>query len=303
MSPDDFVLALRALAAPVFLDDQGAPSPAGTEFTATTSDGRSVLVTQLSAALNGRVTDPDGFVRAIERSGYQGAGITASGQLYFLELPPRGTSLAARLASAGPVPATELLDIARAATTRLADGAQPHGLIAPSTVYVAEDGGVSLRWQGLAPALRAAGVDTASITRELGAESFFAPELRDGAPFDVRTDVFALGATVYAALTGRPPFGGRTTATVMAVVLADDGAPATTVTGTLTAALLRAIEHEPADRWHDFRQFNDALRSLSTEPRRGAAAPAPAARRGCAGSATLVIGGGLVLWAVSQYIS
>ena len=304
MSPDDFVLALRALEAPVFLDDQGVPSPAGIEFTATTSDGRSVLVTQLSSALNGRVTDPDGFLRAIERSGYQGAGITQSGQLYFLELPPRGTSLAVRLASAGPIPATELLEAASSATTKLADAAaQPHGLITPSTVYLAEDGGVSLRWQGLAPALRAAGVDTASIARELGAESFFAPELREGAPFDARTDVFALGATVYAALTGRPPFGGRTTATVMAVVLADDGAPATTSTGTLTGALLRAIEHEPADRWHDFRQFHDALRSLPSESRRGAAVASPTARRGCAGTATLVIGGGLVLWAVSQYIS
>lgn len=304
MSPDDFVLALRALEAPVFLDDHGVPSPAGMEFTATTSDGRNVLVTQLSPALNGRVTDPDGFVRAIERSGYQGAGITESGQLYFLELPPRGMPLAHRLASAGPVPATELLGIARAATTLLADAAaQPHGLITPSTVYVAEDGSVSLRWHGLATALRAAGVDAASIAHELGAESFLAPELRHGAPLDARTDVFALGATIYAALTGRPPFGGRTTATVMAVVLADDGAPATTATGTLTAALLRAIEHEPADRWHDLRQFHDALSPVSSESRRSSAEPATAARHGCARTATLVIGGGLVLWAVSQYIS
>lgn len=304
MSPDDFVIALRALEAPVFLDDQGVPSPAGTEFTATTSDGKNVLVTQLSSTLNGLVTDPDNFVRTLERSGYQGAGITESGQLYFLELPPRGMSLSARLASAGPVPATELLDIARAATSRLADAAaQPHGLITPATVYLAQDGDVSLRWQGLAPALRAAGVEMAAIARELDAESYFAPELRDRGSFDVRTDVFALGTTIYSALTGRPPFGGRTTATVMAVVLADDGAPATRVTNTLTAALLRAIEHDPADRWNDFRQFHDALSALPAEPRRGGAEPAAATRHGCGGTATLVIGGGLVLWAVSQYIS
>jgi len=176
-------------------------------------------------------------------------------------------------------------------------------LITPATVYVAGDGAVALRWQGLAPALRVAGVDTATIAREFGAESFFAPELRDHAPFDARTDIFALGATIYSALTGRPPFGGRTTATVMAVVLADDGAPATTVTGTLTAALLRAIEHDPADRWRDFRQFHDALSPKSNESSSRAAEPAAAARRGCAGTAALVIGGGLVLWAVSQYIS
>jgi len=302
MSPDDFVLALRALDAPVFLDDHGIPSLLGVEFTATTSDGRNVLVTQLSPALNGQVTDPDAFVRTIERGGYQGAGITESGQLYFLELPPRGVSLAQRLATAGPVPASELLAIARATTGALA-GAPPHGVITPAAVYVAGDGSVSLRWPAMALALRAAGVDVATLATALDAALYLAPEVLGGGPFDTRTDIFALGVTLYTALTGRPPFGGRTTATMMAVVLADDGAPATSATGLLTAALLRAFEQEPADRWRDMEQFRDAL----APPRAGAprlpAEPASAARRGCAGTAGIFIGGGLVLWAVAQYIS
>jgi hypothetical protein len=301
MSPDDFVLALRALDAPVFLDDHGVPSPLGIEFTATTSDGRNVLVTQLSATLNGRVTTPDAFVRTLERSGYQGAGITESGQLYFLELPPRGGSLAERLARVGPVPAAEVLAIARSAIDALA-GAPPHGLITPSTLRVAADGTVSFRWPGLALALRAAGVDVATLAEELDATMYFAPEVARGAPFDVHTDIFALGVTLYTALTGRPPFGGRTTATMMAVVLADDGAPATSATGTLTAALLRAIEQEPADRWHDLPQFRDALGGAATTgPRTPERVVAP--RRGCTGTAAMFVVGGLVLWGVSKYIS
>jgi hypothetical protein len=302
MSPDDFVLALRALDAPVFLDDHGVLSPLGVEFTATTSDGRNVLVTQLSPALNGRVTDPDAFVRTLERTGYQGAGITESGQLYFLELPPRGGSLAERLARIGPVPASELLAIARSAIDALV-AAQPHGLITPSTLRVAADGGVSFRWPALAPALRAAGVDVATLAEELDASLYLAPEVRGGAPFDVHSDIFALGVTLYTALTGRPPFGGRTTATMMAVVLADDGAPASTVTGTLTTALLRAIEQEPADRWHDLAQFRDALGAPAAEGRRTPERPAAPGRRGCAGTAAILILGGLVLWGVSKYIS
>ena len=301
MSPDDFVLALRALDAPVFLDDHGIPSPLGVEFTATTSDGRNVLVTQLSAALNSRVTAPDAFVRTLERAGYQGAGITESGQLYFLELPPRGGSLAERLARTGPLPASELVAIARSAVDALA-GTQPHGLITPSTLRIAGDGAVSFRWPGLALALRAAGVDVATLGEELDATLYFAPEVERGAPFDVDTDVFALGVTLYTALTGRPPFGGRTTATMMAVVLADDGAPATAATGTLTAALLRAIEQEPADRWHDLAQFRDALGG-SAVPGRRTTERTPAPRRGCAGTAGILVLGGLVLWGVSKYIS
>jgi hypothetical protein len=301
MSPDDFVLALRALDAPVFLDDHGVPSPLGVEFTATTSDGRNVLVTQLSAALNGRVTDPDAFVRTLERAGYQGAGITGSGQLYFLELPPRGGSLADRLTRIGPVPAPELLAIARAALDALA-GTQPHGLITPATMRVAGDGSVSFRWPALALAMRAAGVDVATLAEELDATLYIAPEVHRGASFDVHADIFALGVTLYTALTGRPPFGGRTTATMMAVVLADDGAPATTVTGTLTAALLRAIEQEPADRWHDLGQFRDALGPPATGGHR-TAEPIAAPRRGCARTAAILVLGALVLWGAAKYIS
>jgi hypothetical protein len=302
MSPDDFVLALRALDAPVFLDDQGIPSPIGVEFTATTSDGRNVLVTQLSVALNSAATDPDAFVRALERSGYQGAGITDSGQIYFLELPAPGRALGDRLASTGPVAATELLAIARSAIDALA-GMPPHGLITPSTFRIADDGAVSFRWPGLVQAFRAAGVDVATIARELEATLYLAPEVQRGALPDARTDIFALGVTLYTALTGRPPFGGRTTATVMAVVLADGGAPATTATGALTTALLRAIEQNPADRWHDLGQFRDALGTAPVGARRTPPERAVVAKRGCAGTVGIFIVGGLVLWAVSQYIS
>jgi serine/threonine protein kinase len=307
MSPDDFVLALRALDAPVFLDDHGVAGPLGIEFAATTSDGRSVLVTQLSPALNREATDPDAFVRSIERAGYragyQGAGITESGQLYFLELPPRGTSIAQRLAATGPVPAAELLDIARAACAVLAvPDATPHGLLTPSTVLVDTEGRVSLRWARMLSALRAGGVDIPTLARELGATEFLAPELLRGTPVDAHADVFALGTTLYAALTGRPPFGGRTTATVMAVVLADGGAPATTATGTLTTALLRAIEQDPADRWHDPQQFREALGGHAAS-RLLPAEAISRSRRGCRRRAAVVLAiSALVLWAAVKYI-
>jgi hypothetical protein len=304
MSPDDFVLALRALDAPVFLDDHGVPGPLGIEFTATTSDGRSVLVTQLSPALNRGVTNPDAFVRTIERAGYQGAGVTESGQLYFLELPGRGTTIAHRLATDGPIPASEVLGIARAVCDLLSTpGAAPHGLLTPSTILVGSDAGVVLRWPQMLFALRAAGIDVRTLVTELDALEYIAPELLDGAPIDVHADVFALGTTLYAALTGRPPFGGRTTATMMAVVLADGGAPATSVTGTLTAALVRAIEQDPADRWHDLQQFRGALGGdvPSGAPARKTAATR--SRSGCGARAVIILGAAaLVLWAASKYI-
>jgi len=304
MSPDEFILALRALDAPVFLDDHGVPGLLGVEFTATTSDGRSVLVTQLSPALNRLITNPDAFVRTIERAGYQGAGVTESGQLYFVELPLLGATIADRLAASGPIPATEVLGIARAVCDILAaPGAAPHGLLIPSTIAIGAEHGVELRWPQMLFALRSAGIDTAALARELHATEFLAPELRRGGPIDVHADVFALGTTLYTALTGRPPFGGRTTATTMAVVLADGGAPAASGTGMLTAALVRAIENDPADRWHDLQQFRAALGG--SPPLRASTKHQPSARsrRGCGTRVAIVIGAAaLVLWAASKYI-
>lgn len=305
MSPDEFALALRVLEAPLFLDNRGTATPLGVEFTATTSDGKSVLVTQLSPALNGLVTHPDAFVRMLGRYGYQGAGITESGQLYFLELLPHGVSLARRLAATGPLPVAEIVDIARAVIDALAQLAlrdDAHGMVTPETIYLGADGVISLRWSGLVPALRAAGVEAAVIAEELGIAAFVAPEVRQGTAPDTAADIFALGTTLYAALTGRPPFGGRTTATMMAVVLADDGAPVTTIAGTLTAALLRAIETNPADRWRDLQRFRDALGLDAKTP--SATGHKISARRGCGLAIIAVLGsGGLVLLVVAQYIS
>ena len=305
MSPDEFALALRVLEAPLFLDNRGIATPLGVEFTATTSDGKSVFVTQLSPALNNRVTDPDAFVRTLGSHGYQGAGITESGQLYFLELPPRGMSLARQLAATGPMPAARITGMARGAidiVMQLARRGDVHGMVTPESLYLGEGDVVTLRWPGLAPALLAAGVSAAAIAEELDITPYVAPEVRQGAMLDVEADIFALGATLYAALTGRPPFGGRTTATMMAVVLADDGAPVTTVAGTLTTVLLRAIEADPADRWRDLEQFREALGPV-VETTTPASVQQIAARRGCVIVAATLVGGTLVLWIVSQYIS
>ena len=306
MSPDDFSLALRALDAPVFLDNQGIVGPLGVEFTATTSDGKNVLVTQLSPALNSQVTDPDAFVATLEGGGYQGAGITESGQLYLLELPPRGISLARRIQTEGPILVGGLVAIARAAIDtlgRIRSIEEPHGMIAPLTLHIAADGAVSIRWPRLLLALVSAGVDMTTIVQELSLTAFVAPEVRTGGVPDFRGDVFALGATLYAALTGREPFGGRTTATVMAAVLADDGAPATIAAETLTAVLLRAIEQDPADRWNDLLQFREALESLTETGRAPSGRHEVTSRRGCGQGMVRLLAGGLVLWLVSHYIA
>ena len=60
--------------------------------------------------------------------------------------------------------------------------------------------------------------DRMEIGQLVGSPRYMAPEQVRGRPVDARADVYALGATIYTMLTGRPPFDRRTElATMMAL--------------------------------------------------------------------------------------
>ena len=270
MSPDQFADALRAIDANLFLDDAGTTSVLGTEYAATTKDGAEVRVTRLAPELMEGLRDRDAFVRVVGRHGYVGAGI-AGGALYVVEARPRGEPFAARLAREGTIRPTLLAPIAVAAGRELHAGVHrhgPHGGISPATLLV-EGEHVAFRWPGVVPGLVAAGADLESIARYLELTDYLAPETANAGAFDARSDVYELGATLYAAATGRAPFGGRTTATTMAAVLTDDAAALASPGRRLTAAVLRAIERDPADRWHDAKLFTEAVMGAPLPRSRG----------------------------------
>ena len=55
----------------------------------------------------------------------------------------------------------------------------------------------------------------------MGTPAFMSPEQANGTDVDIRTDIYALGATLYALLTGKSPYQGTTVWSVMAQVLKD----------------------------------------------------------------------------------
>jgi len=55
----------------------------------------------------------------------------------------------------------------------------------------------------------------------MGTPAFMSPEQANGVDVDIRTDIYALGATLYALLTGKSPYQGTTVWSVMAQVLKD----------------------------------------------------------------------------------
>ena len=172
-----------------------------------------------------------------------------------------------------------------------------HGAIAPAALaWVTSESHFVLDGAGVFSALVLGGAVAADVIAACSARPYASPELLSGRPYDGRVDVYALGATVYELLTGRAPFGGRITATVMASVLVDarTGEVATASpsgTPAVIDALLRAIEKDPDDRWATISAFGNALAGGETASGR----PAPAGRTGCVGplAAALLMSAGL----------
>lgn len=304
MHNEDFADALRSLAAPYFLDGGGRESALGTRYDATTPDGTSVTIVRVHDRIITAMRDVDSFVRTLGSrahraagvGGLPGAGVTPAGGVFVVGTRDDGATLADRLALDGSIPSKDLTGIAINCASLLDDycvAGVCHGLVMPQTVALVAQDRVELRWGGLFTALRASGLSAAEIGRMLHFSSYLAPELLDGGVENVQSDVFSLGATLYESLTGRPPFGGRTTATIMAAVLADNRENREhSASAVIRTTILRALERDPRDRWRDAAQFRDALVPpvhVTTSPVAG--------RKGCL--VPVVVGGlALVTWSV-----
>ena len=99
----------------------------------------------------------------------------------------------------------------------------------------------------------------------LGSPPYCAPEQvdRSRAPLDQRTDVYGLGAALYTALTGRPPFQAESLTGLLLQIQERDPVPPSAlrpaVRPDLDAILLKAMAKAPEDRYASALAFADDL--------------------------------------------
>ena len=105
----------------------------------------------------------------------------------------------------------------------------------------------------------------------VGTPQYMSPEQARGDVVDPRTDVFSLGAVLYHALTGRPPFEGHSPGEIMMSVLADDPVPMRKLNARIHADVeticLKALDKDRDRRYESAKSFADDLgRYLEGEP-------------------------------------
>jgi eukaryotic-like serine/threonine-protein kinase len=145
-----------------------------------------------------------------------------------------------------------------------------HRDVKPGTILVSPSGDAKIADLGLALEVRAARAEDAPTCDSAGGTaSYTAPEqFLAPATVDHRADVYALGATFYHAVTGRPPFRGPSARSVLFKHATQPVVPPHArnplVPRDVSALVCRMMAKDPAQRFQTYDDLFDALASLHT---------------------------------------
>jgi eukaryotic-like serine/threonine-protein kinase len=179
--------------------------------------------------------------------------IDDAGSLLIVARYMAGGSLTARLAAAPGhrLPVPDVVRVGAELAAALAH-AHEHGVVhrdvKPDNIWLAGDGGAALGDFGIALSPDDASVVAGALT---GTPLYMAPEQAHGRGVGPHSDLYALGATLYELLCGRPPFTGDTDAVVEQHLGAAPVPPSRRVAGVpaaLDALVLALLAKEPTAR-------------------------------------------------------
>jgi serine/threonine-protein kinase len=200
-----------------------------------------------------------------------------------------GRTLADLIAAQGPLPSSRAVRLVTEVCSGL-EYAHAHGVIhrdvKPSNILVTAGGAAKVGDFGIA---RVAGSHVTRTGAILGTPAYMAPEQLRGQALDGRSDIFALGVTLYEALTGVQPFQGDDLVALLYKIAHEAPVPVSrrnpSVPQALEPVTERAMAKNPEERYPSAGAFAHALvhamaaETLPAARSRGAASRSPSRRR------------------------
>ncbi|HEY9384297.1 MAG TPA: protein kinase, partial [Gemmatimonadales bacterium] len=192
---------------------------------------------------------------------------TADGFLYYVMPYVQGETLRSKLDRETQLGIDEAVRITREVADAL-DYAHRHGVIhrdiKPENILL-HDGRPMVADFGIALAVSAAAGGRMTETGlSLGTPHYMSPEQATAEKeLSNRSDIYSLGCVLYEMLTGSPPHVGASAQQIIMKIVTEDAAPVSklrkSVPPNVEAAVAKAIEKLPADRFESARDFAAAL--------------------------------------------
>jgi eukaryotic-like serine/threonine-protein kinase len=204
-----------------------------------------------------------------------------------------GGTLKDRVSAEGPMPpsaaVSAVLDIIGGLDAAQAAGIL-HRDIKPSNCFLDSDGAVKVGDFGLSISTLTRDVRHELATASFeGTPQFAAPEQLRGEPLDVRADIYAVGATLYYLLTGRPPIDAPDLRELVSKVASEKPASPRVlrreIPRGLASVVLRCLAKAPAGRPQSYAELADLLRPYGSHDE----VPAPLGARFIAWIADAVV--------------
>ena len=191
---------------------------------------------------------------------------SADGRPYIVAELLEGTQLGEHLDTVGKLSANEAVPIVRqiCRALRLAhEKGIVHRDIKPENVFLSDpegvvkvlDFGISKVEQG-----------SSSLTKTgmvMGTPDYMAPEQARGDRVDARADVYAVGAILYRALTGRKPFEGLEPMQTLTAALVQEPPRPSSIEASIPLALEVVVQHamakKPSERFQSIAELDEAL--------------------------------------------
>ena len=235
------------------------------------------------------------------------SGDGGNGLLYYVMPYVRGETLRARLERERQLPVADAVRLAKEVAGALEHAHRQgvvHRDIKPENILL-QEGSALVADFGIALAVQQAGGPRLTQTGlSLGTPQYMSPEQAMGErTIDARSDVYALGAVAYEMLAGEPPFTGPTIQAIVARLMSEEPraliAQRKAIPEAVEAAVLRALEKLPADRFASAAEFAVALEApTTTATRLTRAQPSARGPRGLAAALGVValVASGAAAW-------